>query len=96
MFRGQTGGPSVHESPVHETPRNSAAASPWGCGHPEGWTVGHLPYTRCSGQSSLRGRELQIHCAPPPDFLSRFVALMICMRLSLRRAADVVVAGSAK
>jgi hypothetical protein len=36
-----------------------------------------------------------LHCAPP-DFLSRSVALMDCMRLSLKRAAHVVVAGSAK
>ena len=34
--------------------------------------------------------------ALPPDFLSRPVALMTCMRLSLRRAAHVVVASSAK
>jgi hypothetical protein len=32
----------------------------------------------------------------PPDFLSRPVALMIRMRLSLRRAAHVVMASSAK
>jgi hypothetical protein len=38
---------------------------------------------------------LQIHYAPP-DFLSRPVALMIYMRLSLRRAAHVDVASSAK
>jgi hypothetical protein len=31
-----------------------------------------------------------------PDFLWRPVALVICMRLSLWRAAHVVVAGSAK
>jgi hypothetical protein len=31
-----------------------------------------------------------------PDFLWRAVALMICMRLSLRRAAHVLVARSAK
>jgi hypothetical protein len=36
-----------------------------------------------------------LHYAPP-DFLSRFVALRICMRLSLRRAAQVDVASSAK
>jgi hypothetical protein len=36
-----------------------------------------------------------LHYAPP-DFLSRPVALGICMRLSLRRAAHVVVASSAK
>jgi hypothetical protein len=36
-----------------------------------------------------------LHCAPP-DFLSRTVALMYSVRLSLRRAAYVVVAGSAK
>jgi hypothetical protein len=32
----------------------------------------------------------------PPDFLCRPVALMVCMRLSLRRAAHVAVASSAK
>ena len=31
-----------------------------------------------------------------PDFLCRPVALMICIRLSLRRAAHVAVASSAK
>jgi hypothetical protein len=36
-----------------------------------------------------------LHCAPP-DFLWRPVALRICMRLSLRRAAQVDVASSAK
>jgi hypothetical protein len=39
--------------------------------------------------------QRSLHCAPP-DFLCRPVALMICMRLSLRRAAHVVVASSAK
>ena len=37
-----------------------------------------------------------LHYAPPPGFLWRPVALMICMRLSLRRAAHVDVASSAK
>jgi hypothetical protein len=36
-----------------------------------------------------------LHCAPP-DFLLRPVVLGICMRLSLRRAAHVAVASSAK
>jgi hypothetical protein len=37
----------------------------------------------------LRGRDNRrpLHCAPP-DFLTRPVALMICMRLSQRRAAN--------
>jgi hypothetical protein len=37
-----------------------------------------------------------LRCAPPPDFLSRTVALIDRMRLSLRRAAHVDVASSAK
>jgi hypothetical protein len=46
---------------------------------------------------SQKGSSTQrsLHYAPP-DFLSRLVALMICMRLSLWRAANEVVAGSAK
>jgi hypothetical protein len=45
----------------------------------------------------MRNRENRrsLHSAPP-DFLWRPVALMICMRLSLRRAANVVVASIAK
>jgi hypothetical protein len=39
--------------------------------------------------------QRSLHYAPP-DFLSRPVALGICMRLSLRRAAHVDVASSAK
>jgi hypothetical protein len=41
-----------------------------------------------------RKNRRSLHCAPP-DFLSRLVALIVCLRLSLRRAANVVVAGSA-
>jgi hypothetical protein len=44
----------------------------------------------------LQRRELQIPPLGPPDFLSRPVVLMTCMRFSLRRAAHVVVASSAK
>ena len=39
---------------------------------------------------------LQIPPVVPPDFLLRPVVLMICMRLSLRRAAHVVVVSTAK
>jgi hypothetical protein len=43
-----------------------------------------------------RGRNRRsLHCAPP-HFLSRAVALRICIRLSLRRAVYVDVASSAK
>ena len=58
-----------------------------------------IPRLRCalskniSKKGPLNRRSLD--CAPP-DFLSRPVALRICMRLSLRRAAHVVVASSAK
>jgi hypothetical protein len=38
---------------------------------------------------------LQIPPIGPPDFLPRPLVLMICMRLSLRRAAHVVVASGA-
>jgi hypothetical protein len=48
---------------------------------------------RSSAQGKANHRSL--HCAPS-DFLWRPVALMICMRLSLRRAAHVVVASRAK
>jgi hypothetical protein len=44
---------------------------------------------------STRENRRSLHYAPL-DFLSRHVALMICMRLSLRRAAYVVVANIAK
>jgi hypothetical protein len=44
-----------------------------------------------------RGKNRRsLHYAPPPDFLLRTVALMIFKRLSLRRAAHVDVASSAK
>ena len=60
---------------------------------PRGWFIrdGSL-------RKNLRNPQgaLQIPLFGPPDFLSRFVALMIYMRLSLRRAAHVAVAGSAK
>jgi hypothetical protein len=46
-----------------------------------------------SKKGPLNRRSL--HCAPP-DFLWRAVALIICMRLSLQRAAHVFVASSAK
>jgi hypothetical protein len=46
-----------------------------------------------SKKGPLNRRSL--HYAPP-DFLLRPVVLGICMRLSLRRAAHVVVASSAK
>ena len=45
--------------------------------------------------STGRKNRRSLHYAPP-DFLSRPVALMICMRLSLQRAAHAVVASSAK
>jgi hypothetical protein len=41
------------------------------------------------------GNRGSLHYAPP-DFLWRAVALITCMRLSLRRAAHVDVASSAK
>ena len=48
-------------------------------------------------RSSSQGKANRgsLHCAPP-DFLWRPVASMICMLLSLRRAAHVVVASRAK
>ena len=53
-----------------------------------GWS---LARNRAPG-NGYRG---SLHCAPP-DFLWRPVALMICMWLSLRRAAHVDVASNAK
>src|ERR1700733_8772788 len=47
------------------------------------------------GNGMVRKNRRSLHYAPP-DFLLRSVALINCMRLSLRRAANVVVAGSAK
>jgi hypothetical protein len=57
---------------------------------PGGWRLGWTEL----GMATAR-RLQTLHCAPP-DFLWRPVALMICMQLSLRRAAHVVVASSAK
>jgi hypothetical protein len=45
---------------------------------------------------ALEGKNRRSLHYAPPDLLWRPVALMICMRLSLRRAAHVDVASSAK
>jgi hypothetical protein len=47
------------------------------------------------GLKTWRRNRKSLHYVPP-DFLSRTVALGICMRLSLRRVAHVEVASSAK
>jgi hypothetical protein len=57
-----------------------------------------LPGTAVAEQESPERRQMKrrsLHYAPP-DFLWRPVALRICMRLSLRRAAHVDVVSSAK
>jgi hypothetical protein len=45
--------------------------------------------------TSRRGPSFALNCAPP-DFLSRFVALINIMRFFLRKTAYVVVASSVK
>src|ERR1700761_2677476 len=52
-------------------------------------------YQRTKKTSLPRENSRSLHCAPP-DFLWRVVALINTVRLSLRRAAYVAVASSAK
>jgi hypothetical protein len=66
---------------------------PWASG-----CLGRLPQLPWSGENISKNGPLNrrsLHYAPP-DFLSRLVALRICIRLSLRRAVYVDVASSAK
>jgi hypothetical protein len=64
----------------------------------QGWYT-YLAEKKAQGLKSVcenRGKNRRSLHYAPPDFLLRPVALMICMRLSLRRAAHVVVASCAK
>jgi hypothetical protein len=62
------------------------------------WAATFFREGSCVGRKQFQERastQRSLHCAPPV-FLSRPVALMVYMRLSLRRAAHVVVASSEK
>jgi hypothetical protein len=63
------------------------------CGRAFAWDVPWQGFRGCV--STGRKNRRSLHYATP-DFLSRSVALRVCMRLSLWRAAHVVVARSAK